>query len=132
MVYLNKWHLFIDRSLLSAQVVRIVMAPLDPTVARVLDSNPQPNSDDEDELISSLEDDADPTFTTLREQRLQQLHNEFARVKQFRNQEHGTYHEIKDEKMLMDITTETKLSVVHFFKPDFNKCRIMDGHLEVI
>jgi hypothetical protein len=38
---------------------------------------------------------------------------------------------MSDEKALMDVTTSTKLVVVHFFHPDFNRCRIMDGHLEV-
>jgi thioredoxin-like negative regulator of GroEL len=46
-----------------------------------------------------------------------------------RETSHGTYSEIKDEKELMDITTSTKLCVVHFMKPDFNRCRIMDEKL---
>ena len=40
--------------------------------------------------------------------------------------------EIKDEKALMDITTSTKLCVVHYMKPDFNRCRIMDEKLRVL
>lgn len=68
----------------------------------------------------------------MREQRMQQLHAELARAKQMRNSEHGTYQEIKDEKALMDITTATKLCVVHFFHADFNRCRIMDNHLETL
>jgi hypothetical protein len=38
---------------------------------------------------------------------------------------------VKDEKAVMDITTSSKLAVVHFFKPDFGRCGVMDGHLEV-
>lgn len=103
------------------------MAQLDSKVASVLDKSH--NEDDEDALLDSLEND--PSLDGFREQRLQQLHSEFTRAKQMRSQEHGTYVEIKDEKALMDITTSTKLCVVHFFKPDFNRCRIMDEHLQV-
>lgn len=107
------------------------MASVDPTVAKVLDRTTQNNdSDDEDALIAELEED-ETSMTAFREQRLQQLHGEFARAKAQRNSNFGTYTEIKDEKELMDITTSSKLCVVHFMKPDFNRCRIMDQKLAV-
>lgn len=105
------------------------MPELDPKVAAVVDSAAQENDSDEDDLIAQLEDDSE--LDAFREQRLQQLHAEFNKARQLRANDHGTYVEIKDEKALMDITTSTKLCVVHFFKPDFNRCRIMDTHLEV-
>jgi len=105
------------------------MANIDRNVAAVLD-RAGPDSDiDEDQLIEELENDN--ALDGLRERRLQQLHEEMTRQKMMRQSEHGTYQEIKDEKALMDITTSTKLCVVHFWKPDFNRCRIMDKHLEV-
>ncbi|KAK7707320.1 hypothetical protein SLS57_009341 [Botryosphaeria dothidea] len=104
------------------------MSHVDAKVAAIVDKTH--DSDDEDALIAELE--ADDSFDGLREQRMQQLHAELARAKQMRNSEHGTYQEIKDEKALMDITTATKLCVVHFFHADFNRCRIMDNHLETL
>lgn len=104
------------------------MSALDPKVAAVVDAARDDDSD-EDALIAELENDDD--MDAFREQRLQQLHAEFDKAKRLRAQEHGTFTEIKDEKALMEITTSTKLCVVHFFKPDFNRCRIMDEHLEV-
>ncbi|KAI4236018.1 MAG: hypothetical protein L6R40_006264 [Gallowayella cf. fulva] len=105
------------------------MGAIDPAVASVLDTHPPQDHLDEDELLDSLDDD--PAFESFREQRLQQLHEEFARAKHLRNQEHGKYTEIRDEKALMDIVnTDADLCVVHFFKSDFNRCGIMDGHLE--
>lgn len=107
------------------------MATLDPSVAAVLDRRAQDSSDDEDELIKALEEDEDSgALDAFREQRLQQLHAEYARAQTLRSSEHGTYAEIKDEKALMDITTSTKLCVVHFYKPDFHRCAVMDRHLE--
>ncbi|KAJ4303056.1 hypothetical protein N0V90_001947 [Kalmusia sp. IMI 367209] len=105
------------------------MAELDPKVAAIVDAAKGDESD-EDALIAELENDSD--LDAFREKRRQQLHEEFNRAQQLRNKEHGTYVEIKDEKQLMDITTSTKLCVVHFFKPDFHRCGIMDTHLETL
>lgn len=91
----------------------------------------QPPSDDEDALLDALDYDSDPGLAPYRAQRLQQLASELALAKQLRKEDHGTYTEIVDEKALMEIVTSTKWCVVHFFKPDFGRCGVMDGHLEV-
>jgi nucleoid-associated protein YejK len=102
------------------------MANIDPHVAAVLDAS---HSDDEDALIASLEDS--PALDAFREQRIQQLHAELSRAKSQKNQGFGYYTEIKEEKALMELTTEVKHAVVHFSKEDFARCGVMDGHLEV-
>lgn len=104
------------------------MAKLDSQVASVLDRKAV-DSDDEDALIASLEDS--PAMDAFREQRIQQLHAEFTRAKSQKNQGFGNYTEIKEEKALMDLTTEVKYAIVHFSKDDFARCGVMDGHLEV-
>lgn len=108
------------------------MAAIDPKVAELVDRRAAQDSDDEDALISALEDDDSHALDNFREQRLQQLHQEMARAKAMRNSEYGTYTEIKDEKQVMDITTSSKLCVVHFMKPDFARCRVMDQKLEAL
>ena len=35
-----------------------------------------------------------------------------------------------DEKQVLDATTSSKLSVVHFYHSHFRRCEIMDGHLK--
>lgn len=90
-----------------------------------------PPSDDEDALLDALESESDPALAPYRAQRLQQLSNELARAKKLRNEDHGIYSEIRDEKALMEIVTGTKWSVVHFFKDGFGRCGVMDAHLEV-
>lgn len=109
------------------------MAPLDANVAKVLDRQQPTDSDDEDALIAELEEESDnATFAAMREQRLQQLHAELNRAKVQKEASYGTYQEIKDEKQLMSITTSSKYCVVHFMKPDFNRCRIMDEKLRPV
>ncbi|CAG8959514.1 hypothetical protein HYFRA_00001413 [Hymenoscyphus fraxineus] len=105
------------------------MTKLDSQVASVLDRKAV-DSDDEDALIASLEDS--PAMDAFREQRIQQLHAEFSRAKSQKNQGFGNYTEIKEEKALMDLTTEVKYAVVHFAKDDFARCGVMDGHLETL
>jgi hypothetical protein len=108
-----------------------MMSPsIDPHVAKLLDQS-RPDSDDEDALIAELENDDDHTLSALREQRVAQLHAEFSRAQRMKSEGAGTYREVKDEKMLMDETTSTKLAIVHFFKSDFGRCQVMDRHLEV-
>lgn len=104
------------------------MSNIDSHVASVLDKTTA-DSDDEDALIAALEDS--PALDAFREQRIQQLHSEFTRAKSQKNQGFGSYTEIKEEKALMDLTTEVKYAVVHFAKDDFARCGVMDGHLEV-
>lgn len=91
-------------------------------------------SDDEDALLESLENDTenDPSLAHLREARIQQLASELKESKRLRSEGFGSYDQIKDEKRLMEITTSTEYCVVHFYKPDFNRCRIMDGHLSAL
>jgi len=103
--------------------------PVDARVAALVDNAADLSDQDEDALIDALEQDEG--LDGLRERRLQQLHTEYLLAKEMRDSGHGTYEEIKDEKALMDITTSTRLCVVHFFSPDFNRCRIMDSRLEV-
>lgn len=95
---------------------------------------PVSTSDDEDALLESLENDTenDPSLAHLRETRIQQLSSELKRSKQLKSEGFGTYDQIKDEKALMDITTSQKYCIVHFYKPDFNRCRIMDEHLSAL
>jgi len=109
------------------------MASIDPKVAEIIDRRNAHDSDDEDALISALEEDDDENeLNGFREQRLQQLHQEMTRAKAMRNSDTGRYSEIKDEKQVMAITTSTKLCVVHFMKPDFARCRIMDAKLAAL
>ena len=113
------------------------MSNIDPRVASVLDRRSRDqgadaDADDEedvDAMIASLE--TDTSLDAYREQRLEQLNGELSREKQLRKSDHGHYTRLTEEKVLMDIVKSTKLCVIHFFKPDFVRCNIMDRHLEV-
>jgi len=44
---------------------------------------------------------------------------------------HGTINYISNEKDVLDMTTNTKLSVVHFGQDEFKRCQIMEEKLKV-
>lgn len=103
---------------------------IDSRVASILDTQRNAaDSDDEDALIAQLEES--DVLDAFREQRIQQLHAEFTREKDQRQDGGGTYITIDEEKPLMDTTTQNKYVIVHFAKDDFTRCRTMDTHLEV-
>lgn len=80
-------------------------APLDPTVAKVLDkTRANDEAEDEAELFQELEADAD-ALDAFRSQRMQQLHEEFQKARYLRGAGHGTYETVQSEKAVMDITT---------------------------
>ncbi|RKF64322.1 Thioredoxin domain-containing protein plp1 [Erysiphe neolycopersici] len=92
----------------------------------------KPTLDDEDDLIAALEDDDSATFVAFREQRIQQLHDEYYRAKTRLSSGYGDFVEIKEEKSLMDLITSSTNIVVHFAKDDFTRCKIMDDHLNTL
>ncbi|KNE71466.1 hypothetical protein AMAG_15694 [Allomyces macrogynus ATCC 38327] len=87
--------------------------------------------DSDDELFDDLERD-DDDLAGFREQRIEQLKAELERARAMRENAHGTYAEIKDEKEVLKITTSTNKCVVHFFHKEFRRCAIMDKHLEAL
>lgn len=108
---------------------------IDSHVSAKLDRLPNTADQDEDELIAALENEGDDDVATLsafRERRLEQLHAEVSRAKLLRETQHGTYQRMTDEKSVLELTTNTKLCVVHFCKDDFERCRVMDQKLAAL
>ncbi|KAK7470516.1 hypothetical protein VKT23_001941 [Stygiomarasmius scandens] len=49
--------------------------------------------------------------------------------KELKENHHGSYTEVQDEKEIIRITAREPRCVVHFFHPNFKRCEIMDKHL---
>ncbi|CAH1762633.1 17181_t:CDS:2 [Entrophospora sp. SA101] len=109
---------------------------VDERVQEVLDKITETNKSgtseedlDDEKLFEELEND-DFDLTNLREKRMEQLKQEMEKLKEMRQNDHGSYVEIDNEKEILKITTSTNLCVVHFFHKDFRRCQIMDKHLK--
>ncbi|GAA5922278.1 Plp1p [Sporobolomyces koalae] len=93
-------------------------------------SDSGPNNDDE--LLEELEEELDNDFELggFREKRMMELKAQLDAAQRRQDSGYGQYTEIKVEKVLLDKTSKVGRSVVHFFHPDFRRCKIMDKHLE--
>lgn len=88
----------------------------------------------DDELLEALEDEleADSGFmSSYREQRLAEYKRELERTAEARDADvHGKLSEMKVEKDVIQATLKNKRTIIHFYHPDFRRCRLMDKHLE--
>ncbi|KIK68008.1 hypothetical protein GYMLUDRAFT_803974 [Collybiopsis luxurians FD-317 M1] len=86
--------------------------------------------EDDDALFAELEAEIEnDDNATMREQGLEILRREMERTQELKQNQHGTYSEITDEKQVVHITAHEQRCVVHFYHPDFKRCEIMDKHL---
>ncbi|KAF7776019.1 hypothetical protein Agabi119p4_4412 [Agaricus bisporus var. burnettii] len=88
------------------------------------------SEDDEDaifaELEAEIENDDNPA---VREQGIGVIKRELERMKELRENHHGTYSEISDEKEVIRISSREKRCIIHFYHSNFKRCEIMDRHL---
>ncbi|KAK7206201.1 thioredoxin-like protein [Myxozyma melibiosi] len=117
---------------------------MDSTTAQVLDSftdnlvstrsteDDDNHSIDDDEFLDLLEEDDSGVLGALREQRMQELHSQMKEARRFYDSGHGVLTEVNSEKEVMEITTSTKCTVVHFFHPSFKRCQIMTERLKTL
>ncbi|KAI9001085.1 GTPase inhibitor [Trametes punicea] len=87
--------------------------------------------DDEDifaELEAEIENDSSAEF---RERGMEQLKREMERLQQMKNDGHGQYREVTDEKEVIRLSANKPRCVIHYFHHKFKRCEIMDQHLAV-
>jgi len=93
---------------------------------------PEQNESSDDELNEYLEDyDEDPELKRIRESRLAQIKAEHQEQMMNRVRGHGTYREVSQDEFLPEVTGSPKV-ICHFYHKDFERCKIMDQHLEIL
>lgn len=68
---------------------------------------------------------------SLREQKIKAMKEKQKEEIENQMKGHGTYREITEEEFLPTVT-KTKYAIVHFFHKDFERCKIVDHHLNII
>jgi hypothetical protein len=82
----------------------------------------------DDELFSQLENEDEPKH--IREARLNELVLK-ALEKQFvQKNKFEIFSELTEDDFI-NVTTKTKKCIIHFYHPDFNRCNIINTHLQV-
>ena len=92
--------------------------------------NREEDSEDEDELFASLENEMDEDLSKYRESRIQQLSQEFKSINQLESV--GSLQEFTNEKELMDQIVQRKDCLVHFYQPEFKNCIKMNQVLNLL
>ncbi|KAF5390718.1 hypothetical protein D9757_002680 [Collybiopsis confluens] len=88
------------------------------------------DEDDDETLFAELEAEIENDGSSaMREQGLETLRKEMERMQELKQNQHGRYAEVTDEKEVVRITAHEPKCVVHFYHPDFKRCDIMDKHL---
>ncbi|THH14882.1 hypothetical protein EW146_g5512 [Bondarzewia mesenterica] len=114
-------------TILTAQLT----APSKPSTSRSR-SDPDQEELDDDELFAQLEAEIENDDEKSREYGLKELHREMDLLKQMREDNHGKYTEMSDEKLIIRTSATEPRCVIHFYHSNFRRCEIMDKHLAAI
>lgn len=87
------------------------------------------SSQDEEELLDLLNDD--DVLSKYREDRLEQLKKEFAKLNRNAEEGGGKIRYFDNEEEVMKVVSRSDAALVHFYQPEFVKCRVMNAKLEV-
>lgn len=90
---------------------------------------------DLDELLEELEEDRDESLAQYREARLAELKREFGKIDRAAHElglDLGQVTNVADEKELMNLVTKADVCMVHFFQPEFARCKAMNEKLVAV
>lgn len=90
---------------------------------------------DLDELLEELDNEAEESLAQYREARLAELKREFGKIDRAAQElghDMGLVMFISDEKELMDLVTKADVCMVHFFQPEFPRCKVMNERLAAV
>eukprot|EP00455_Lapot_gusevi_P047072 TRINITY_DN6304_c0_g3_i1.p1 TRINITY_DN6304_c0_g3~~TRINITY_DN6304_c0_g3_i1.p1 ORF type:complete len:249 (-),score=62.33 TRINITY_DN6304_c0_g3_i1:26-772(-) len=83
------------------------------------------NEDDEDE------DEDDEILAEIQAKRRAELRREFDKLQELKSRGHGAYQEITQDEFLPTVTG-SQYVIAHFFLNTFERCKIMDKHLNLL
>jgi hypothetical protein len=88
-------------------------------------------SDLDDELDDMMDDESEKLMRTYKEARMEAMKAEYEEQQLNKIQGNGTYTEINESEFL-PLVTKSKYVAVAFFHKDFQRCKIIDMHIQKI
>ncbi|XP_033115608.1 phosducin-like protein 3 [Anneissia japonica] len=82
----------------------------------------------EEKLLEDLEREELPSH--IREARLSELKDQMQQFQNLKEKDYGKYSEILKEKDILEVTTNERHVILHFYHQDFRRCAIVDKHLQ--
>ena len=96
---------------------------------RLNDTATNEEEDEYDELLTEL--DHDPEMEAIRSSRMTEMRAVQSERAENLAKGHGQYRHITQDEFLNEVTG-SKYVAIHFFHKNFERCKIMDHHLELI
>ncbi|KAL3779744.1 hypothetical protein ACHAW5_003139 [Stephanodiscus triporus] len=96
------------------------------------DGDDRSDSDSDDEFDRLLDDDDDDELQALRRARIEQLKREQSQRAEHASLGHGELRTITQDDFLPECTGSSRYVVVHYYHDDFERCKIMDFHLNIV
>lgn len=85
-----------------------------------------------DSEIQRLDNLGIDDLDTIRENRLKEMKKLAQQKQEWKNQGHGQYSELVDEKEFFEVSKKSTNIVCHFYKDSSERCRIVDKHLRIL
>jgi len=85
--------------------------------------------DSELDRLTNLEID---DLSTLRQKRMQEMKKRAQQVSEWKQNGHGEYSAIPDQKTFFDVTKKSNCVVVHFYRNCTPRCDIFDMHFKIL
>lgn len=96
------------------------------------DNHDNDNNSDSDDEFDHLLDDEDDELTAIRQARITQLATDARQRAEHVSLGHGSLRTITQDEFLRECTGSSKFVCVHFYHDEFERCKIMDFHLNII
>nr|XP_029723361.1 LOW QUALITY PROTEIN: thioredoxin domain-containing protein 9-like [Aedes albopictus] len=85
-----------------------------------------------DNELSRLDSLGGEDLEKLREQRIKELKKQANQRQEWKNNGHGEYCELADEKEFFEVSKKSANIVCHFYRDSTPRCRIVDMHLKIL
>lgn len=85
-----------------------------------------------DSELSRLDSLGGEDLEKLREQRIKELKKQANQRQEWKNNGHGEYTELADEKEFFEVSKKSANIVCHFYRDSTPRCRIVDMHLKTL
>jgi hypothetical protein len=97
----------------------------------VKDTTDNDDDEEDDEYWDSDQED-DPVWEAMRQKRLQEMQQAHQQKAQELALGHGQVRTIVEQEFLTECTGQSEWVVVHFYHNDYERCKVMDHHLQII
>jgi len=85
-----------------------------------------------DAQLQELDNLDDDDYEAIRQKRLEAMKKMGAKRDEWIQNGHGQYSELPDEKAFFDATKKSRRVIVHFYRDETFRCKIVDKHFEIL